>query len=176
MKKLLTVLIIGILNFSEGLSQQGVHSLGAGPAMGFPAFNQNFSYYYKNGMGGALQANFGVTKLGSVTVHFIHLSIGDKQPPVSKTSLTFFKAGYRTHFLDSRFFVGADAGLAEYGSFNLANGNLVLGGTIGYSFKVSKSSYIDLFPSYNQILGTGNNSMWLTANVLYRFNLTKKNK
>jgi hypothetical protein len=176
MKNLLTVLIIVILNFSEGLSQQGVHSLGAGPAIGFPVSNQNFTYYYKNGMGGSLQANFGVTKLGSVTVHFIHLSIGAKQPPVSKTSLTFLKAGYRTRFLNSGFFVGADAGLAEYGSFKLANSNFVLGGTVGYSFKISKGSYIDLFPSYNQILGTLSNSMWLNANVLYRINLTKKDK
>lgn len=174
MKKVLITSVICIIVYSQAFCQKGVFSIGVGPTMGFPVSNKNFSYYYKNGIGGSLMANFGVSKLGSITTNILYISMGAKNPPViNKISLTLIKVGYRTNFSDSRFFTGADAGLAKYGS---GSSHFVIGGMVGYSFKISKGSYIDLFPSYSQIFGTGNNRMWLTANVLYRFDLKKKNK
>jgi len=172
MKKLLFVSFLGIFISSYTFSQKGL-SVGVGPSLGFPVSNSNFSYYFKNGVGGSLQANFGVSKLGSITANVLFISIGAKHLPVTKTSLTMIKMGYRTSFLNSNFFVGADAGLARYGS---GTSHFVIGGTAGYSFKVSKASYIEVFPSYSQIVGTGNNRMWLTANFLYRVSFKKKNK
>ena len=174
MKKILTASVISLMVCSQAFCQKGVFSIGVGPSIGFPVSNKNFSYYFKNGIGGSLQANFGVSKLGSITTNVLFVSIGAKQLPVTnKSSLTLIKTGYRTNFLNSGFFVGADAGLARYSS---GSGHFVIGGTAGYSFKISKGSYIDLFPTYSQIFGTLNNNMWLTTNVLYRFNLKKKNK
>jgi hypothetical protein len=154
---------------STALCQKGTFFLGLGPTAGFPVSNNNFSYYYKNGIGGSLQSSFGVSKLGSITIYASYISIGAKNPPVTKTSLYFFKTGYRTNFTDSRFFVSTDAGVARYSG----SVHFVLGGLVGYSFKISNKTYIDLFPSYNQIIGTLSNSRWLTANILYRFNLRK---
>ena len=166
--------LTGMMIHSLAFCQKGIITIGAGPVMGFPVSNKNFSYYYKNGIGGSLQANIGMTKLGSITTKVFFLSMGAKKPPVTeKTSLTIIKGGYRTNFSDSRFFVDADAGFAKYGS---GNGHFVIGGTVGYSFEISKGSYIDLFPSYSQIFGTGSNRMWLTAHVLYRFSLKNKRK
>ena len=173
MKKLLFISFISIFISSFTFSQKGAFFVGVGPSAGFPVSNNNFSYYYKNGFGGSLQTNFGVSKLGSVTINVLYISIGAKNPPVHKTSLRLIKIGYRTGFLNSRFFVSADEGLARYGS---GTNFIVFGGTAGYSFKISKEACIDLFPSYNQIIGTGFNRMWLTANVLYCVNLKKKNK
>jgi hypothetical protein len=177
-KKIVTISFINIFISSCLFSQKGLVSIGAGPAMGIPFSNKNFSYYYENGIGGSIQSNIGMTKLGSITANFLVVSIGAKRLPVTdNSSLTLLKIGYRTNFSDSRFFVSADMGLARYGSINLlSNSNFVIGGILGYSFTVSKESYIDLFPSYILILGTPNNNMWLTANVLYRFNLRKKKK
>jgi hypothetical protein len=151
--------------------QKGTVFLGLGPTAGFPVSNNNFSYYYKNGFGGSLQSGFGVSKLGSITIYASYISIGAKHPSVTKSSLTLTKIGYRTNFSDSRFFVSSDAGIAQYGS---GSRRFVISGTAGYSFKISNKTYIDLFPSYNQIIGTLSNSRWLTANILYRFNLRKK--
>ncbi len=174
MKKIVTSLVIVFMFCSQVFCQKEGYSVGLGPSVGFPVFNNNFSYYYKNGIGGSVLANFGVSKLGSITANILFISIGTKQLLITtKSSLTLIKVGYKTNFLKSGFFVGADAGLAKYRS---GSNNFVVGGTIGYSFKVSKGSYFDLFPSYNLILGTGNNNMWLTANVLYRFNLKRINK
>ena len=174
MKKIVATSVISLMVCTQVFCQKGGYSVGLGPSLGFPVFNNNFSYYYKNGIGGSVQANFAVSKLGSITTNVLLISIGAKNLPVTnKSSLTLIKAGYKTNFLNSGFFVGIDAGLARYGS---GNSNFVIGGTVGYTFTVSKRSYIDLFPSYNRILGTGNNNMWLTANVLYRFNLKRKNK
>ena len=158
--------------FFQADAQKGTHSVGIGPSLGIPVSNKNFSYYYKNGIGGSLQANFGLTKLGSVTANVLFVSIGAKNLPVtSKTSLTLIKVGYRTNFSDSRFFVSADGGLANYLK---GSKYFVVAATVGYSFKISKGSYIDLFPSYTHILRTPSNSIWLTANVLYRFNINGK--
>ncbi len=171
MKKILTTTAICIIVCSQLIAQKGVFSIGVGPSMAVPVSNNNFSYYFKNGIGGSLQANFGVSKLGSITTNVLYVFIGAKNQPVTKTSLRLIKFGYRTNFLNSGFFVGTDAGLARYGS---GSSHFVIGGTIGYSFKISKASYIDLFPSFSYISGTGSNRTWLTANVLYRFNLKKK--
>ncbi len=174
MKKSFIAALISMISCSYAFCQKGVFSVGVGPAMGFPVSNKNFSYYYKNGVGGSLQANFGVSKLGSITTNILYISMGPKHfPVINKISLTLIKVGYRTNFSDSRFFADANAGLARYGS---GSSYFVIGGTVGYSFKISKRSYIDLFPSYSQIFGTGNNRMWLTINALYRFDLKKKNK
>lgn len=170
MKKQLLLPVILILSISDTYCQKGSFFAGLGPSVGFPFSNRNFSYYYKNGIGGSVQSNIGISKLGSITVTVLYFSIGAENPPVFKTSLTLIKAGYRTNFTDSRFFMLADAGLARYGS---SSSNFVIGGTVGHSFKISKKVYIDLFPSYNQIIGTLNNSRWLTANILCRFDLRK---
>lgn len=174
MKKTLFLVFIGLIFSFQVNAQKGTHSVGIGPSFGIPVSNKNFSYYYKNGIGGSFQANFGLTKLGSITANISFLSIAAKNLPVTnKSSLTLIKGGYRTNFSDSHFFIGADAGLAKY----LKGSNyFVVGAAVGYSFKISKGSYIDLFPSYNYILGTGNNKMWLTTNALFRFNLKKGNK
>ncbi len=170
MKKQLLISGVFILILSNTYCQKGSFFVGIGPSIGFPFSNKNFSYYYKNGIGGSLQSSFGVSKLGSITISVLYVSIGAKHPPVTKSSLTLMKAGYRTNFSDSRFFVGTDAGLARYSS---GSSHFVISGMAGYSFKISKKAYIDLFPSYNQIIGSLSNGRWLTANILYRFNLKK---
>ena len=173
MKKLLAVSCIVFFISTNTFSQKHTLFVGAGPAIGFPVANSNFTYYYKNALGGTVQANYGVTKLGSISTTVSYFFIGAKNQPVTKkTSLTMIKAGYRTNFLNSGFFASADAGLAKYGS-GAVGSNFVIGAAAGYSFKVSKTSYIDLYPAYNLILGTPNNKMWLTANVLFRFNVKK---
>lgn len=147
-------------------------SIGVGPSHGLPVSNSNFSYYWKNGLGGTLQAQIGVTKLGSLVTNVSIINSAAKNLPVTNSvSLKLIKVGYRTNFSDSRFFVCADAGLAQYGS---GSSHFVIGGTIGYTFKIFKGSYIDLFPTYNNIFGTGFNKQWLITNVIYRFNLNKK--
>lgn len=172
MKKIVISTVISLIVFYPAFCQKGIYSIGLGPSVGFPWFNKNFSYYYKNGIGGFLQTNFGVAKLGSVTANILLLSIGAENLPVTNNlSLTMIKVGYKTNFLNSGFFTSADAGLARYGS---GSSNFVIGGIVGYSFEFSKDSYIDLFPSYSLILGTGNNNMWLTANILYRISFKKK--
>lgn len=170
MKKQLLISIVFISIFSNAFCQKGSLFVGLGPAIGFPFSNKNFSYYYKNGIGGSLHSNIGIAKLGSIIISVQHISIGAEHPPVSKTSLTMIKTGYRTNFSGSKFFASTDAGLARYGS---GSSHFVIGGTVGYSFKISKKAYIDLFPTYNQIIGTLTNGMWLTANILCRFNLKK---
>ena len=170
MKKLLAVSFIVFFISTNTFSQKHTLFVGAGPAIGFPVANSNFTYYYKNALGGTVQVNYGVTKLGSVSTTVSYFFIGAKNQPVTKTSLTMIKAGYRTNFLNSGFFVSADAGLAKYGS--VGSSNFAIGAAAGYSFKVSKTSYIDLYPAYN-FIKTPNNNMWLTANVLFRFNVKK---
>ncbi len=152
-------------------SQKNTFSIGAGPTVGFALSNQNHNYYYKNAVGGTVQANYSVTKLGTITATVSYLSIGAKNQPVTKTSLTQIKAGYKTGFLNSGFFAAADAGISGY---DKGLNNFVFSVAAGYSFKVSSSSYIDLFPAYSVIAGTPNNNMWLTANALFRFKLQKK--
>lgn len=143
--------------------------------MSFPISNKNFSYYFKNGIGGSLQINFGVSRLGSITTNFTYFSIRSKQPGIMNMSLSFFKGGYSTNFSNSRFFLSCDAGLAMDGSKNIESSkNFIIGASTGYSFKVTNRSVIDIFPAYNQIFGGSNNNMWLTANVLYRVYLNKK--
>ena len=174
MKKILFIVFISLMFFFQADAQKGTHSVGIGPSLGIPVSNKNFSYYYKNGIGGSLQANFGLTKLGSVTANVLFVSIGAKNLPItSKNSLTLIKVGYRTNFSDSRFFVSADGGLANY---RKGSKYFIVAAAVGYSFKISKGSYIDLFPSYAHILKTPSNSIWLTANILYRLNIKKKNK
>lgn len=174
MKRTALTLIISITIYAQAFCQKGVISIGVGPSLGFPVANSNFSYYYKNGVGGSLQANFGVSKLGSITTNITYLSIGAKNLPVTGVgSLKFVKVGYRTSFLNSKFFAGADAGIAPYGS---GNSYFVIGGSVGYSFKISKKSYIDFFPTYSKIFRTPGNARWLTVNVLYRLNSKKKSK
>jgi hypothetical protein len=170
-KKLFSTTIGSIFFVFLAFGQREYISIGLGPSLGIPVANKNFSYYFKNGIGGSSQANFGVSKLGSITINVLYVSIGAKRLPVTGNgSLTVIKTGYKTHFLNSRIFVGADAGIAKYGS---GSSHFVIGGNAGYSFKISQKSYIDLFPSYNQIFGTGNNRMWLFTNILYRISLTK---
>jgi len=173
LKKLLSVSFIVFFISSKAFCQKHTLFVSAGPVIGVPVSNSNFRYYFKNALGGTAQLNYGVTQLGSITTSVSYFHIGAKNQPVTKTSLTMIKAGYRTNFLKSGFFASADAGLAGYGS---DISNFVIGAAAGYSFKVSKTSYIDLFPAYNLIVGTGSNNMWLTANVLYRFNLKKTKK
>ncbi len=165
-------MFIGVLICLNIFSQKGEISIGVGPSLGFPIGNKNFTYYYKTGIGGTVQANFGMTKFGSIITAVTVVSIGAKNLPVAKTSLTLIKAGYKTGFSNSSFFAATDAGLAFYGG---GKKHLAIGGAIGYTFKLSKSSSIDVFPAYNVVLGTASNSMWLTANVLYRFSLKKRN-
>lgn len=172
MKKKVIISVLCLITYHQVLCQKGEISIGIGPSFGLPVFNKNFSYYYKNGIGGSVQAMFSVSKLGSITTNVLFISIGAKNLPVTtNSSLILAKAGYRTNFSDSRFFVGADGGLAKYRS---GVSKFIISGTVGYSFRISKNSFIDLFPSYNLILKTGSNSMWLNANVLYRFNFSKK--
>jgi hypothetical protein len=146
-------------------------SIGAGPVLAIPVSNNNFNYYWKNGFGGNLQANFRVSKLGSLTANITYLSIRPKNLPAENTSLSFIKAGYQTYFLNSRIFAGADGGIAFYKN---APARLVLGANAGYSFKVGKRSHLDLFPSLNFLLRSPSNNVWLNANVLYRFSIGKK--
>lgn len=170
MKKFVIVLSSILFFTTVVFSQKNIFSIGAGPTVGFAIGNQNHNYYYKNAVGGTLQANYGVTKLGTITAAVSYLSIGAKNKPVTKTSLTQIKAGYKTGFLNSGFFVAADAGIAGY---HKGLNNFVFGVAAGYSFKVSSSSYIDLFPAYSFIAGP-NNNMWLTATALFRYSFKKK--
>lgn len=171
MTKVVTVFSIMVFITLSVFSQKNTFSIAVGPSVGFAISNQSHNYYYKNAVGGIMQANYGVTKLGTITATASYLFIGAKNLPVTKTSLTQFKLGYKTGFLNSAFFVAADAGLSGYkGGLN----NFVFSAAAGYSFKVSSSSYIDLFPAYSIIVGTPNNNMWLTANALFRFKLQKK--
>lgn len=171
MKKLIAVFSLIFLITLTAFSQKNTFSIGGGPSVSFALGNQNHNYYYKNGFGATLQANYGVTKLGTVTGTISYLSIGAKNPPVSNTSLTQIRVGYKTGFLNSGFFAAADAGISGY-----KNGlnNFVVSTAIGYSIKVSSYSFIDLFPSYSIITRTPNNKMWLSANALFRFKLQKK--
>ena len=171
MQKIVMLIIVFIFITSYVFSQKNAFSIAAGPSVGFAIGNQSHNYYYKNAVGGTLQANYGVTKLGTITATFTYLSIGAKNLPVTKTSLTQIKLGYKTGFLNSGFFAAADAGLSGY--YKGLN-DFVFSASAGYSFKVSSSSYIDMFPAYSIIAGTPNNKMWLTANALFRFNLPKK--
>lgn len=171
MKKVVTVLCSMLFITTIVFSQKNTFSIGAGPTVGFALGNQNYNYYYKNAVGGTVQANYSVTKLGTITATVTYLSIGVKNQPVSKTSLAQLKVGYKTGFLNSGFFTSADAGLSGY---NKGLDNFVFSVAAGYSFKLSSSSYIDLFPAYSVIAGTPNNKMWLTANALFRFKLQKK--
>lgn len=176
MKQYFSALLIVIFLTNTGRCQKGSVWLSGGPSLGFAVSNKNFSYYYKNGVGGNLQANFGVARLGSITAHLSYLSFGAKNLPVTDaSSSTLLKAGYQTYFSNSGFFVGADAGFSFYG-YGIFSGRtrFVAGATVGYSFKIVKKNYIDIFPSYNQVFSTPNNNKWLMANICYRFGLTKK--
>lgn len=171
MKKLVIILSSVCFVVYNGFSQKKIFSIGAGPSINFVISNANHNFYYKNGVGGTVQLNYGVTKLGTVTVTGSYLSIGAKNPPVTNTSITQLKAGYKTGFLNSGFFAAADAGLILN---KRAGGNsYVFSASAGYSFKISSSSYIDLFPAYSIVTGS-NSNMWLTANALFRFKLPKK--
>lgn len=152
-------------------SQKSTFSIGVGPSIGFALGNESYNYYYKNAVGGLVQANYGVTKLGSIIGSVSYQSIGAKNFPVKKSSLTQIKVGYKTGFLNSGFFVAADGGVAGYGG---QLNKLVASTAIGYSFKLTSSATIELFPAYSFIARTPNNSMWLTANAVFLFKFPKK--
>lgn len=171
----IAVLMILFMNM-PGKCQKGSVWLSGGPSMGFAVSNKNFTYYYKTGWGGNLQANYGTARLGSVTMHLSYLSFAPKNLPITDaSSSTLLKAGYQTHFLNSGFFVGADVGFSFYGK-GIFSGltRFVAGATVGYSFQLFKNNYIDIFPSYNQVFSSPNNNSWLIANIRYRFRLNKK--
>jgi hypothetical protein len=171
MKKFVIVLSSMLFITTIVFSQKNIFSIGIGPTVGFAVGNQSYNYYYKNAVGGTVQLNYSVTKLGTITAAASYLSIGAKNQPATKTSFAQIKAGYKTGFLNSGFFAAADAGIAGY---NKGLDNFIFSVAAGYSFKLSSSSYIDLFPAYSVIADTPNNNMWLTANALFRFKLQKK--
>ena len=172
MKKIIVSSVIGSMLCFTAFCQKGVFSIGVGPSHGLPVSNSNFSYYWKNALGGSMQAQFGLTKLGSIVTNVSIINSAAKNLPItSSATLKLIKVGYRTNFLNSGFFVGTDAGLAQYGS---GSSHFVVGGTVGYTFKISKGSYIDLFPTFNNIFRTGFNKQWLITNVIVRFDLNKK--
>lgn len=162
--------------------QKGINSIGVGTKMGIPFSSKNFTYYYKD-IGVSLQAGFGVTKLGTVKLGISYLFIGVNRDTVSKSrsrSLTLVQTGYRTHFLNSGFFVQAEGGLAIIGSNGLTKGstaNWIIGVSGGYTFKLNSSSFIDISPSLS-IIGRNliADRLWISGNIMYRFNLKKKNK
>ena len=92
MKYYFTAVLMILLMSKPGKCQKGSVWLSGGPSMGFAVSNKNFSYYYKNGIGGNLQANFGTAQLGSVTAHLSYLPVTDA------SSSTLLKAGYQTYF------------------------------------------------------------------------------
>lgn len=165
-----------LLQYNVAVCQKGSVSIGGGPAMGFAAFNKNFTYYYKSGFGGSLQGVFGVTRLGSVTVRLSYLSFPAENLPVTQAfGTTFFKAGYQTYFHNSKIFTGADAGFALYGKGFLDGQNrFVTGVKLGYSFQPGKNIFIDIFPEYNLVFNTLNNKSWFHVNSNIRFRLPKK--
>lgn len=176
MKLQYVFVILMFLSISNGYSQKGTVTIGAGPSAGVAAFNENFTYYYKTGFGANVQGNFGITRLGSVTTEISYLSFGAKNLPITKAiSSTVVKAGYQTYFNKSMLFTGADAGFSFYGS-GIFSGRtrFVAGVRVGYSFKLSGSHYIDIIPSYNQVFSTPNNNRWFILHANVRFKLKKK--
>ncbi len=171
MKKILLVSKFLLLFIFNLYSQKKSFSIGVGPSIGFAVGNESYNYFFKNAVGGAIQASYGVTKLGSIISTVSYQSIGAKNAPVTKTNFSQFKLGYKTGFLNSGFFLTADAGIAGY---QKKLNKLILSTAVGYSFKISPTGNIDIFPSYSIIPVTSFNSMWLSANVLIRFNIPKK--
>ncbi|MCY7290657.1 MAG: hypothetical protein LH615_00595 [Ferruginibacter sp.] len=109
--------------------------------------------------------------MGTVIGTISYQAIGAKNLPFTNSSLTQIKLGYKTGFLNSGFFAAADAGVSGY--YKGLN-DFVVGVAVGHSFKVSPSSYIDLFPAFSIMPDSWGNNLWLTANALFRFNLQKK--
>jgi len=172
MRERILLASIIVLFCEKAISQEHSLTIGAGPAISFSVSNSNFKYYYKSGIGGSIQAGFGVTKLGSLTISSHFFSIGVKNPPVSKLLLTMIKGGYRTNFLNSKIFAGTEGGIAIYSS-KKTNGTsyFTLSGRIGYSLPISKKSFLEIFPAYSRIFGSALNSQWLSVNVLYCYKL-----
>lgn len=177
MKMFISMVIVFLMASSHIYCQRGGISVGLGPVFGGAVSNNNFNYYYKLGIGGALNVNYGLTKLGSITTSLFFLQIPGKRSGINRISLTMSKIGYRTNFSDSKFFIVADAGIAQYGS-TIFNGTakFVAGGSMGYSFKFSAREYLDIFPSYSVIFRTPLNSKWLTGNFIYRIYLKNKRR
>lgn len=151
--------------------QKGKITMGIGPQISFPTSGKNFSYYYKNGYGGLIEVDFGVTKLGYVTSTVSYQNMQPKNLPVTgELNLSIVKAGYKTRFLNSGFFTAADAGIAKYGG---GKSNFLLGFTIGHSFRLSDKSGLDIFSSCNQVLGTGINNLWVNIGAGWNINLKK---
>ena len=179
MKKLSVLLFCFFSFFANG--QKGTNSLGIGVKMRFPFSQSSYSAEYRD-IGPNLQANWGVTKLGSVQAWLSHIFINlNGHDSTAGRSITFLQAGYRSYFLNSGFFVQADAGLLLWGRGKI-KGSIVsswIGGAGGgYSFKLSSTSFLDISPSANIMFNTGKykltNSLWIIGNVTYRFNLKGK--
>jgi hypothetical protein len=163
MKKLLSIVLFLGIFFSEIHGQKGSISVMLGPSMSFVIANENFSYYFKNGIGGIVQTGFSVSKLGSVVANYSIYEIGSKHSTTGNLTQSFLKFGFNSFFSNSRFFFQADAGL----SFNSDNKGFVIGIAPGYSIKLSERSAIDIFPSINQVFGSSSNT-WVFANIGYR--------
>ena len=105
MKYYFTAVLMILLMSKPGKCQKGSVWLSGGPSMGFAVSNKNFSYYYKNGIGGNLQANFGTAQLGSVTAHLSYLSFGAKKFTSNGCQfLNTFKSGVSDLFFELWFF------------------------------------------------------------------------
>ncbi|MGQ0739233.1 MAG: hypothetical protein ACT4OJ_09260 [Bacteroidota bacterium] len=178
MKKLLLVLFSFSGLFAAG--QKGINSLGAGVRMRFPYSAGSYSAEYRD-IGPSFQAALGVTKLGYVQFGISSMMINLKNTtPNRGNTLTIFQTGYRSHFLNSGFFVQADGGLALRGRKNVSGGPVtswIAGAGGGYSFKLSIISFLDISTSGNIMFNPGRHSInnyWIFGNAVYRFNLKKK--
>ena len=158
-------------------AQKGVNQLGVGGKFVQPLFSRFATTHYKY-FGAGLQAGFGVTKLGSIETNISYLFFNAANNSQNgKSNVLLLQGGYRSHFLNSGFFVEADGGLFFGGG---GNGFKYIIGTVGggYSFKVKTVSFIDLSFFGNIYSGIGkyslSNGIWLNGNVMYRFILKKK--
>jgi hypothetical protein len=163
---LIAIFLVSVVFSLNIYGQKGTISVTLGPSGSFVLANQNFSYYYKNGMGGIVQASFGVSKLGSVIANYSYYKIGTRHSTTGNMKLNCLKLGFHSFFSNSMFFFQADGGLV----FNGDDKNFIVGISPGYSLKLSQKSSIDFFPSINQVFGNSSNT-WLFANIGYRLKL-----
>jgi hypothetical protein len=178
MKKLLVLILSCSSFFADG--QKGVNSFGLGIQTRIPFSMGSYSSDYKD-IGPDLQLHLGVTKLGSFLLEISSLFINLMGKESQNISLTGFKICYRSHFLNSGFFVQADGGLVHWWKKKGNNGPVsswIGGAGGGYSFKLSSTSSLDISSSSNIVFNSSKyklaNSLWINGNILYRFYLKKK--
>ena len=176
MKNLLLTLFLFIS--LQGLAQINKASISLGPSFADP-LNASGAGLFKKGIGASVRGYYPVSANGSVMANVSYVSFGYKPGYTTSFSLSTFKAGYKTFFNHSNFYVFADAGLVLLTAKEVSkpNSNSLIttgfGLGFGYSLPVTRNSYIDFSPALNVNNAAGfGRRLTPEINISYRINLS----